>query len=227
VVTGTALAAAVAGGYNPDMSDALPTGRRVWIPVLATVVGLGLGGCVRRVVEVTSEPSGAIVWMNDREVGTTPCTVEIIHYGTYDVRVEKPGFEPRIEGLRATPPAWDLPGPDLVAEILPTEFVSRNAWHLVLEPEVMDDEAVLQRAVVARDRLLAQERRQPSGGEPTSIEDLQEGVRRLDGAEGPPGKAIGGPLEKRPESSGPAPDLGQAPDIPRPGSDDPGPGTDD
>ena len=50
-------------------------------------------GCVRRVVQITSDPDGAVVWMNDREVGSTPCEVEILHYGKYDVRVEKPGWE--------------------------------------------------------------------------------------------------------------------------------------
>ena len=202
-------------------------GTRSLFLILTMATGLLLGGCVRRVVEVTSEPSGAIVWMNDREVGTTPCTVEILHYGTYDVRLEKPGYEPRTQGMKATPPAWDLPGPDLVAELIPTELVSRNAWHVVLDVESMDDEAVLQRAVIARDRLAAEELRGPQREESASIESLQRKVREADGVEGPPGAAIGGPVEEVPAPKPVEPDLGQAPDIPRPGTSEPGPGADD
>lgn len=190
------------------------------------IVWFVLGGCVRRVVEITSEPSGAIVWMNDREVGTTPCTVEILHYGTYDVRLEKPGFEPRSEGLKAVPPAWDLPGPDLVAELIPAEVVSRNAWHLILEVESMDDQAVLQRAVIARDRLAAERVAAARAAPPVSGETLQEEARRADGVDGPPGGAVGGPLEEVP-SPETGPDPGQAPDIPRPGTPEPEPGVDD
>ncbi len=202
-------------------------GTRSLFLILTMATGLLLGGCVRRVVDVTSEPSGAIVWMNDREVGTTPCTVEILHYGTYDVRLEKPGYEPRTTGMKALPPVWDLPGPDLVAELIPTELVSRNAWHLVLDAESMDDEAVLQRAVIARDRLAAEELRTSQEEEPASIESLQRDVREDDGVEGPPGAAIEGGVEEVPAPEPLDPDLGQAPDIPRPGTPEPGPGVDD
>lgn len=215
------------GGYNPTMRH--PTTSRSWtwltIPLLGSFIWIG--GCVRRVVEVTSEPSGAIVWMNDREVGTTPCTVEILHYGTYDVRLEKPGFEPKVEGLNASAPAWDLPGPDLVAELLPTEVVSRNRWHLVLHPEDMDDEAVMRRAVIARDRLAAQQLQDRKARGDASIEGLEADVRRSDGVDGPPGQAVGGALEPGPVVPPQGPDPGQAPDIPRPGSDAPSAVADD
>lgn len=53
-----------------------------------------LGGCgrVARTVTVTSEPPGAIVFLNDNEVGSTPVTTSFTWYGTYRVRLEKEGY---------------------------------------------------------------------------------------------------------------------------------------
>ena len=59
----------------------------VMVPVL-------LGGCVRRVVDITSDPSGALVRMNGREIGTTPVEVEIVYYGDYDIQLSRAGCEP-------------------------------------------------------------------------------------------------------------------------------------
>ena len=77
-----------------------------------------------------------------------PLRGRILHYGTYDVRVVRPGFEPFVGARRADAPAWDLPGPDLVAELVPAEFESRNRWHVDLVVEDMSTDAVLQRALV-------------------------------------------------------------------------------
>ncbi|MCC5829414.1 MAG: PEGA domain-containing protein [Phycisphaeraceae bacterium] len=57
---------------------------------LLTVAG-GLGGCVRRTITITSEPSGALVHLNDQEVGRTPLTIGFTHYGVYDVRLTHEG----------------------------------------------------------------------------------------------------------------------------------------
>lgn len=114
-------------------------------------------GCVRRVVDITSDPDEAVVWVNDREVGTTPVEVEILHYGKYDIQVLKPGYEPIATGSSANPPIWDWVGLDLIAEILPVDLVSRNKWHYTLVAEEHDEKAVLGRAEALRDRLTKEE----------------------------------------------------------------------
>ena len=186
------------------------------------------GGCVRRVVEITSEPSGAIVWMNDREVGSTPCEVEILHYGTYDLRVAKPGYEPVVTGRKANPPAWDLPGPDLVAELLPVELESRNTWHVDLVVEDMSTDAVIQRAIIERDRLVALDEASPPDPSAGTSKGLAEEVERADGFRPvEPGEPVEGTLQpvepKSAEEPGipglePGSDPGQDPDIPAGGS---------
>ncbi len=161
----------------------------------ATLLGLlAAGGCVRRVVEITSEPSGAIVWMNDREVGSTPCEVEILHYGTYDLRLTKAGYEPFTAGRKATPPAWDLPGPDLVAEILPIRMESRNAWHVSLVVEDMSTDAVLERAIVTRDRLAALIQATPPDSQASESQNLARKVQKADGMVVEPGEPVEGEI---------------------------------
>lgn len=189
--------------------------RILGIPALAIGLLVG-GGCVRRVVEITSEPAGAIVWMNDREVGSTPCEVEILHYGEYDLRVVKPGYEPLVAGRKANAPVWDLPGPDLVAEILPFELSSRNAWHLTLVVEDMSTDSVIERAIVARDRLEALDTVSPADSSAATSQGLAEEVERADGRAVEPGEPMAGPIEAvAPEEPGvDGANLGQDPDIP-------------
>ena len=114
-------------------------------------------GCVRRVVDISSDPDGAVVWVNDREVGATPVEVDFIHYGEFDVQVFMPGYEPITSSAKASAPVWDLPGLDFFAEILPVDLVSRNSWHFALEVEERDADALELRAVSLRNRLLEEE----------------------------------------------------------------------
>lgn len=112
--------------------------------VLAASVALT--GCVRRTISITTEPEGALVWLNDREVGRTPVEVDFDHYGTYDVRLEYRGYEPMMTSGQALPPWWDNVGLDLIAELTPADLESRIAWHYVLLPLDGDREALVERA---------------------------------------------------------------------------------
>ena len=120
----------------------------------AGLLGLGLlgvmGGCVQRTIVVTSEPSGALVWLNDQEVGRTPVEVPFTFYGTYDVRLEKAGHSALWTTGKADPPWWEYPGPDLVAELMPWGPESRVAWHYRLST-VAEAEAAAARGVVDRE----------------------------------------------------------------------------
>ena len=127
-----------------------------------------IGGCVRRTIEITSEPEGALVWLNDREVGRTPCSIDFTYYGRYDVRLRRDGFEP-ISGFGdADEPAWDFIGADLVAEIIPAQLTSRVKWHFIMIPTDSDEAAVLDRARQMRTRIV-----QPSENEEAQAEVMQ------------------------------------------------------
>ena len=66
--------------------------------IVALAFSLAGVACVERMVSIESVPAGATVWVNDREVGVTPCEFSFTHYGTFDVRVAAEGHEPLVTG---------------------------------------------------------------------------------------------------------------------------------
>lgn len=100
--------------------------------MLLMVLLCGPVACVERTITVTSEPAGALLHLNEREVGRTPVTVPFTHYGTYDVRLQADGHRPLWTRAEAKTPLWDLPGPDLFAEMIPDARSEIN-WHFDLE----------------------------------------------------------------------------------------------
>ncbi len=118
--------------------------RSILIPLL--MLPLLCTGCVRRTISIVSTPPGALVWLNDREVGRTPIEVEFLYYGTYDVRIVKDGYEPLITSGKADAPLWDVVGIDLAAELMPLDFHSRVEWAYQLEPLTNDEPGLIQRA---------------------------------------------------------------------------------
>jgi hypothetical protein len=121
-------------------------------------VVLGGSGCVKRTLAISSEPAGALVWVNDQEVGRTPVEVPFTWYGTYDVRLEREGYAPLWTVGEAQMPWWELPGPDLVAELIPGAE-SRVAWHYELEKRQHVDEAEALPGVLERARGLREDTR--------------------------------------------------------------------
>ena len=103
-------------------------------------------GCVRRTITITSEPSGALVWLNDREVGRTPVDIDFDYYGTYDVRLQLAEHESLTTFGKASAPWWDTFGLDLFAELAPATLYSRVEWNYRLDLVEDDPEALLKRA---------------------------------------------------------------------------------
>ena len=114
------------------------------IPCVAQV------GCVRRTIRISSEPPGALVWLNHREIGRTPVEVEFTHYGTYDLLIKKDGWEPMIGPMPTGFRIRGTPGVDLVLEVLPIHTHDLVEWHVDLVPRDNDHAALLERAAVLR-----------------------------------------------------------------------------
>ncbi len=91
-----------------------------------------LPGCTQRTLSITSQPEGAMVWLNDVEVGRTPVDVDFKWFGTYDVRVVKEGYEPLLTSREAVAPVYEYPVIDLITAPLPLH--TRLAWHFDLTP---------------------------------------------------------------------------------------------
>jgi len=102
--------------------------------LLLITILLSASGCIQRRIRVTSEPPGAVVWLNDTEIGRTPAEADFTFYGSYDVRLELDGYEPVHQARRTHAPFHEYPGPDLIAEALPFKFDTLIEWHFDLEP---------------------------------------------------------------------------------------------
>jgi hypothetical protein len=118
---------------------------------------LGLTGCVERTLNVQSNPPGAVVYLNDQEVGRTPLSKRFVWYGTYDVQVRKEGYETLKTESPIIAPWWQWVPFDFFAEIAPLklEDVQSVSYSLIkpLVAQNVDPTAIVQRGEQLRARL--------------------------------------------------------------------------
>jgi len=116
--------------------------------VILLLLAPTLAGCLRRSVALTSDPPGAVVRINDEEVGRTPVNAEFKYYGAYDVRVRKEGYEPIATSERLWTPWYEFPPLDFFANLTPVR--SEFERHYDLDPKAplteQQQEALTQRA---------------------------------------------------------------------------------
>jgi hypothetical protein len=136
---------------------AMNTSCRARLILGLAMLTLAVGGCVQRTIHITSEPAGALVHLNDQEVGRTPLRVPYLFYGTYDVRLRKEGFAPLWVKQKTKTPWWEAPGPDLVAELIPNNKVEQN-WHYRLKAaDFVAEDALIERAASLRGSIASQD----------------------------------------------------------------------
>ena len=128
------------------------------ISVTSLFAGLALGGCVERRVWIDTDPPGALVWLNEAQLGRSPVDVGISQDGVYSLRLEKDGFEPVITGIDVRGPLWDQPPVDFFAEVLPIDARADSRWTFVLRPRDDSEDRLLERASEMRSKLGAQDR---------------------------------------------------------------------
>jgi hypothetical protein len=108
--------------------------------IAGLIMSLLLGGCVERRLTINTEPQGAIVVLNDEEIGISPVTVSFEWYGDYDVRISKEGFETLKTHRKLKGPWYDHFPFDFFAGVLnPKRIVDSYEWTFTLakqrEPE--------------------------------------------------------------------------------------------
>ncbi len=109
--------------------------------ILLLPVAICLTGCVQRELVVKTDPPGAVVYLNDRELGRTPFTKEFLWYGNYDVIVRKDGYKTLKTTAEITAPFWQWVPFDVITDFVPLRDDETMNFKLV--PDAPSDPAVL------------------------------------------------------------------------------------
>ena len=92
-------------------------------------------GCVERRLTINTEPAGALISLNDEEIGISPVTVDFNWYGDYKIRASKEGYEILETHQKLTAPLHDQFPFDFFAEILwPDTIADEYEWTFKLNP---------------------------------------------------------------------------------------------
>jgi hypothetical protein len=119
----------------------------VFLAVVGLIAAIILSGCVERKLTINTEPQGAMVVLNDEEIGNSPVTVSFEWYGDYNVRVSKEGFETLKTHRKLEGPWYDGFPFDLLTLLNPERTVDEYEWTFELEPEKeINREALIQKA---------------------------------------------------------------------------------
>jgi len=142
---------------------------------------------------IRSQPPGALVYVDDYEIGATPVSTNFTYYGTRKIRLVKDGYE-TLTVMQPIPSPWyQIPPLDFVSEnLMPGQVRDQRNLSYQLTPQlVVPTEALLERAEALR----AQGR--PSGALPAA-----------------PGDYFGAPIGLPPPPSGPYVPPGSPPLYP-------------
>jgi hypothetical protein len=99
------------------------------------IIGAFAGGCVERKLTINTEPQGAIVFLNDEEIGTSPVTVGFEWYGDYKVRAIREGYDILNTHRNLEAPKHDKFPMDFFAEVVyPGRISDQYEWTFALTP---------------------------------------------------------------------------------------------
>lgn len=103
---------------------------------------------MRRRLTVRSNPPGALVYVDDQEIGTTPVSTSFVYYGTRKIRLVRDGYETVTVLQRIRPPWYQHAPLDFFSEnLVPWDFRDERVLDFELVPQrVVPTEELLGRA---------------------------------------------------------------------------------
>jgi hypothetical protein len=106
------------------------------ILTVSLIALLFVTGCVERKLTINTSPQGALVILNDEEIGTSPVTVSFEWYGDYWVRIRKDGYENLDTHRELKAPLHDHFPFDFFAQTLnPNRTIDSYEWTFPLKPK--------------------------------------------------------------------------------------------
>ena len=105
---------------------------------MVVLTALPAHAIVRRRLNVNSNPQGALVYVDNQQIGTTPCSVDFTYYGTREIRLIKPGFETLTVNQPIPAPWYQYTPIDFVAEnLVPTKIRDNRTVSFNLAPQLV------------------------------------------------------------------------------------------
>ena len=128
-----------------------------------------VSGCIRRRITIDSNPRGAMVYIDQHQLGRTPISTDFTYYGTRNIRLELDHYQTLHVRQEVRPPWYQYPVLDFFSETFsPGEIKDQHTWTYNLVPQTL----------ASQDQILARARQ------------LQmDGIRTVD-ARGNPGAAV-------------------------------------
>lgn len=122
--------------------------RRVCLSVLLVGQCAWLSGCVSRRMTLVSNPPGAMVLLEGREVGYSPASVDFTYYGTRRVTMIKDGYETKSDLVTVAAPWYQWPVIEFFTDnFSPRRITDRRVYTFDLQPkQLVPDEELRSRA---------------------------------------------------------------------------------
>uniref|UniRef100_A0A7C2JZ99 PEGA domain-containing protein n=1 Tax=Schlesneria paludicola TaxID=360056 RepID=A0A7C2JZ99_9PLAN len=109
-------------------------------------------GCVSRRMTVISDPPGALVLLEGREIGYTPVSVDFTYYGTRELTLIKDGYETLTVSQPVAKPWYQQPVVEFFADNLtPGHVTDRHQFRFTLQPQrIVPNDELRQRGEMLR-----------------------------------------------------------------------------
>ncbi len=101
-------------------------------------------GCVQRRLTIRSNPPGALVYIDNQQIGHTPVSTPFTYYGTREIKLVLDGFETTTVQQTFNAPWYEIP---------PLDFISENFWPSEIRDERVVDFQLVPLRVVPTDEL--------------------------------------------------------------------------
>ncbi|MGA2061272.1 MAG: PEGA domain-containing protein [Thermoguttaceae bacterium] len=106
--------------------------------LLAALLLPAQSGCVERRMTVRTNPPGALVYVDDYEIGTTPVSTDFIYYGTRKIRIVKDGYETLTVMQPISTPWYEYPPVDFITEnFVPGKIRDQRILDYQLKPQMI------------------------------------------------------------------------------------------
>ncbi|MBD3672930.1 MAG: PEGA domain-containing protein [Planctomycetaceae bacterium] len=113
-----------------------PSTRVRFFGLCIAALACGAQGCVHRRMTIESNPAGALVLLDGKEVGYTPVSADFTYYGTREVTLIKDGYETQTYPATLKTPWYQRIPLDFFSDnLLPYQITNRHRFTYQMQPK--------------------------------------------------------------------------------------------